>query len=249
MADRDYGRLYPVARAVLRRSSSSAGGCTRRASSTCRRGARRSSAVSVLDSFFLPLVLPRRITYVGKAEYLDDWKTRYLFPAMGMIPIDRKGGSAAQEALDTARVLGGASCSAYIPRARGPRRAAPPGPHGRRPSRSPHRRPDRPRRDGGHRDVQPPDAAMPRPFRPVWVNVGRPIDVSRYGDRSDDRLLLRQLTDEVMYEIRELSGQEVRGRVRHQEARGHPRETASTVIWATAPPTTLDDHLAEVLAS
>ena len=60
----------------------------------------------------------------------------------------------------------------------------------------------------GTRDVQPPDAAMPRPFRPVWVNVGRPIDVSRYGDRSDDRLLLRQLTDEVMYEIRELSGQE-----------------------------------------
>ena len=45
----------------------------------------------MLDSFFLPLVLPRRITYVGKAEYMDDWKTKYLFPALGMIPIDRSG--------------------------------------------------------------------------------------------------------------------------------------------------------------
>ena len=49
---------------------------------------------SVLDSFFLPLVLPRRITYVGKAEYMDNWKTKYLFPALGMIPIDRAGGNA-----------------------------------------------------------------------------------------------------------------------------------------------------------
>ena len=61
---------------------------------------------SVLDSFFVPLVLPRRITYVGKAEYLDDWKTRYIFPGLGMIPIDRSGGDAATAALDTAaRVL------------------------------------------------------------------------------------------------------------------------------------------------
>ena len=55
---------------------------------------------SVLDSFFLPLALPRRITYVGKAEYMDDWKTKYLFPAMGMIPIDRSGGSASERALN-----------------------------------------------------------------------------------------------------------------------------------------------------
>jgi 1-acyl-sn-glycerol-3-phosphate acyltransferase len=49
---------------------------------------------------------PASITYVGKAEYLDDWKTRKLFPAMGMIPIDRSGGSASERALNTAaRVL------------------------------------------------------------------------------------------------------------------------------------------------
>src|SRR3954451_23876636 len=57
---------------------------------------------SVIDSFILPAVLPRRITYVGKAEYMDSWKTKHLFPALGMIPIDRKGGDSATAALDAA---------------------------------------------------------------------------------------------------------------------------------------------------
>ena len=48
--------------------------------------------VSFLDSAFLMMTVPRRISFVGKAEYMDSWKTKYLFPAMGMIPIDRSGG-------------------------------------------------------------------------------------------------------------------------------------------------------------
>ena len=75
---------------------------------------------SVLDSFFVPLVLHRRITYVGKAEYLDDWKTRRLFPALGMIPIDRSGGDASSAALDAAaRCSTVASCSASTRKAPG----------------------------------------------------------------------------------------------------------------------------------
>src|SRR3546814_11016006 len=58
---------------------------------------------SVIDSFFLPAVLPRRITFVGKAEYMDSWKTKHLFPALGMIPIDRGGGSAPERAPHTPR--------------------------------------------------------------------------------------------------------------------------------------------------
>ncbi len=50
--------------------------------------------ISVLDSFFVPLTVGRRMTYVGKAEYMDDWKTKWVFPAIGMIPIDRAGGDA-----------------------------------------------------------------------------------------------------------------------------------------------------------
>ena len=48
--------------------------------------------ISFLDSAFLMLTMPRNISFVGKAEYMDSWKTKHLFPAMGMIPIDRSGG-------------------------------------------------------------------------------------------------------------------------------------------------------------
>lgn len=166
--------------------------------------------ISVLDSFFLPLTLPRRITYVGKSEYMDDWKTKYIFPAIGMIPIDRSGGDGAQRALDAAAEIleAGELFGIY--------------PEGTR------------ARDGrlhkGHTGIarlalrtgvpivpvgiigseacQPPDAKLPTPFKRVHLRFGRPIDVSRYADRADDRIVLRQITDEVMFEIRNLSGQE-----------------------------------------
>lgn len=166
--------------------------------------------ISVLDSFFLPLILPRRITYVGKAEYMDDWKTKYVFPAIGMIPIDRSGGDGAQRALDAAAEIleAGELFGIY--------------PEGTR------------ARDGrlhkGHTGIarlalrtgvpivpvgiigseacQRPDAKLPTPFKRVHIRFGSPIDVARYADRSDDRIILRQITDEVMFEIRNLSGQE-----------------------------------------
>lgn len=167
---------------------------------------------SVLDSFFVPAVLPRRITYVGKAEYMDDWKTKHLFPAMGMIPIDRGGGSASERALSAAqRVLERGELFGIYPegtRSRdgvlhrghtGPARlalrtGAPLIPVGIR----------------GSREIMPPDARYPTLFRPVVIRFGTPVDVAKYQDRVDDRLILRQIIDEVMFAIRELSGQEYR---------------------------------------
>ncbi|MFN6122314.1 MAG: lysophospholipid acyltransferase family protein, partial [Actinomycetes bacterium] len=58
--------------------------------------------VSFLDSAFLMLQVPRNISFVGKAEYMDSWKTRRLFPMLGMIPIDRSGGSRSESALAAA---------------------------------------------------------------------------------------------------------------------------------------------------
>ena len=58
--------------------------------------------LSFCDSVFVPAALPRRVWAIGKGEYMDDWKTKHLFPAMGMIPVDRSGGDAAKAALDTA---------------------------------------------------------------------------------------------------------------------------------------------------
>ena len=48
--------------------------------------------ISFIDSMFLSCLVPRNISFVGKAEYMDSWKTRNIFPALGMIPIDRGGG-------------------------------------------------------------------------------------------------------------------------------------------------------------
>src|SRR6266480_228204 len=61
-----------------------------------------SNHVSFSDSFFLPMVLRRRVTFVAKAEYFDDPKTAWFFRAVGQIPIKRGGGSASQRALDSA---------------------------------------------------------------------------------------------------------------------------------------------------
>ena len=229
---RDYGALYPVARAVLTPLFKAGwrihtdgldhvpdgGGAI-----VCP------NHVSVLDSFFVPLVLPRRITYVGKAEYMDDWKTKYLFPALGMIPIDRAGGNASQAALDAAQQVlergelfgiypeGTRSRSGKLHRGHtGPARlalrtGAPIIPVGIR----------------GARAVMPPDAKFPKLRLPVTVRFGRPINAHHYEDRGDDRMRLRQIIDEVMYEIRELSGQEYVDEYATKKAESIPTETAS----------------------
>ncbi len=213
VAGEDVGKLYPVAKAVLTpvfRASwrfdlqgldnlPSSGGAILCPNHT-----------SVLDSFFVPALLPRRVTYVGKAEYMDSWKTKHLFPALGMIPIDREGGDAAERALSAAeRVLRRGELFGIYPegtRSRdgrlyrghtGPARLA--------------------LRAGvpiipigiiGAREVMPPDAKFPKLRMPVTIRFGRPIDVDRYQDRAGDHLVLRQIIDEVMFSIRELSGQE-----------------------------------------
>ncbi len=212
-AERTYGKLYPVARAVLTPLFHAAWRIhvkglehlpTDGPAILCP------NHTSVIDSFLLPSTLPRRITFVGKAEYLDDWKTKHLFPALGMIPIDRSGGDASTRALDAAAgVLERGELFGIYPEGTRSR-------DGRL-----HRGHTGPARLGlrtgaplvpvgliGTRAIQPPGARAPRPFRPCEIRIGRPIDTRRYGDRANDRLVLRQLTDELMFEIRELTGQQ-----------------------------------------
>src|SRR5439155_12473714 len=180
---------------------------------------------SVIDSFMMPLVLPRRITFVGKAEYMDDWKTKFIFPAMGMIPIDRSGGNASERALNAAaRVLDRGELFGIYPegtRSRdgvlhkghtGPARlalrtGAPIIPVGRR----------------GTRDIQPPEVKFPKPFKVCSISFGTPINPERYRDR-EYRLALRQMIDEVMFSIRELSGQEYVDAYATKKAEGLPTD-------------------------
>ena len=58
--------------------------------------------LSFFDSVVLALAVPRRLSFVGKVEYLDSWKTRRLFPALGMIPVDRGSPRQAYRALQVA---------------------------------------------------------------------------------------------------------------------------------------------------
>lgn len=169
-----------------------------------------SNHVSFSDSIFLPLVLKRRITFVAKAEYFEDPKTAWFFRAVGQIPIKREGGSASERALASAReVLGRGDLFGIYPEG----------------TRSPDGRlyrgktgvarlalqtgaPILPVAMIGTREAQPIGQVMPRVFMPITIRIGRPLDFSRFADRLDDPLVLRQITDEVMFELRELSDQE-----------------------------------------
>lgn len=165
---------------------------------------------SVLDSFILPSALPRRITFVGKAEYLDNWKTRTLFPALGMIPIDRSGGRGGERALDMAAGLldQGELFGIYPEGTRSRDGRLHKGHTG--PARLALRTgaPLVPVGLVGTRRIMPPEARFPRLFAPAAVRIGRPIRVDHYQGHGDHRLALRQITDELMYEIRALSGQD-----------------------------------------
>jgi 1-acyl-sn-glycerol-3-phosphate acyltransferase len=55
--------------------------------------------------------------------------------------------------------------------------------------------------------VQPPGQVVPKIAR-IGVRVGAPLDFSRYQGLEEDRFVLRSVTDELMYELMQLSGQE-----------------------------------------
>jgi 1-acyl-sn-glycerol-3-phosphate acyltransferase len=187
--------------------------------------------VSFLDSAFLMLNVPRNISFVGKAEYMDSWKTKHLFPMMGMIPIDRGGGDKSQAALDTAEaVLRRGELFGIFPEGTRSRDGV------LHKGRTGAARlalkvgcPIYPVGVIGTREIQPPDAKLPKLRRECTIKIGRPIKVERYLHRADDHLLLRQITDELMYEIRELTGQEYRN-----VYAGKTAETEPTVVAKVA---------------
>jgi len=164
--------------------------------------------LSFCDSVFVPAALPRRVWAIGKGEYMDSWKTKHLFPAMGMIPVDRSGGDAAQAALDTAaEVLDQGRLFMIYPE--GTRSRSGNLHKGRTGAARLALRCNAPVIPVGHNgtlDVQPPDTFVMKPCKPVVIRFGRPMWAHEYGDPDDPRTL-RRFTDAVMFEIAELSGQ------------------------------------------
>jgi 1-acyl-sn-glycerol-3-phosphate acyltransferase len=173
-----------------------------------------SNHVSFSDSIFLPLVVPRRITFLAKSDYFTgrSLKGRMkagFMRAVGQVPVDRSGGRAAQAALDTAkRILSERELLAIYPEG----------------TRSPDGRLYRgktgvarmaleshvkvvPVAMIGTLEIQPPGKLIPR-IRRVGIRIGKPLDFSRYEGLEGDRFVLRSITDEIMYELMQLSGQE-----------------------------------------
>jgi 1-acyl-sn-glycerol-3-phosphate acyltransferase len=171
--------------------------------------------LSFADHLFMPLEIPgRKVTFLAKAEYFTEKgiKGRLkagFFRSAGQLPIDRTGGRASEAALRTGlRVLRRGHLLGIYPEG----------------TRSPDGRLYR-GRTGVARlalearvavvpcavtktdQILPPGRILPR-IRRVGVRFGQPLDFSRYYGMESDRFVLRSVTDEIMYELMKLSGQE-----------------------------------------
>ena len=184
--------------------------------------------VSFLDSAFLMLVVQRNISFVGKAEYMDSWKTKILFPMMGMIPIDRSGGEKSQAALDAAEAVltrgelfgmfpegtRSRDGSLYKGRTGAARLATKIG------------CPIFPVGIVGTDEIQPPDAKVPKLFRSCSITIGRPVRPERYTTSTDPHMAWRSMIDEVMYEVQSMTGQVYRNVYAGKTADSEPITTA-----------------------
>ncbi len=175
-----------------------------------------SNHLSFSDSFFLPAVLDRKVTFIAKAEYfttpgVKGRLTAAFFKGVGQLPVDRSGVRGAGEAAirSGVEVLERGELFGIYPEG----------------TRSPDGRLYRGKPGGLARvalatgapvvpvamidteKIQPPGQVMPKVMRP-GIRIGKPLDFSRYQGMDSDRFVLRAVTDEVMYEIMKLSGQE-----------------------------------------
>lgn len=173
-----------------------------------------SNHLSFSDSFFLPLVAPRRITFLAKSEYftgrgLKGWISRAFFSGVGQVPIDRSGGRASEAAIQTGlRILGQGDLLGIYPEG----------------TRSPDGRlyrgrtgiarmaleagvPIIPVAMVGTFEVQPTGKVLPR-IKRVKIVFGEPMDFSEFAEQSKDPVVLRNITNAVMRALQDLSGQE-----------------------------------------
>ncbi len=175
---------------------------------------RASNHLSYADWLFMPLTLARRVTFVAKAEYftspgIKGWFQKKFFSGAGQVPIDRSGASAAEGALKAAkRILGqGELFGIYPEGTRSHDGRLYRGKTGVARLALEMKVPVIPVAVVGTDVVAPPGKKFGSFTRPL-VRFGPPLDFSRYEGLENDRFILRSITDEIMYEIMRLSGQE-----------------------------------------
>jgi 1-acyl-sn-glycerol-3-phosphate acyltransferase len=173
-----------------------------------------SNHLSFSDSFFLPLVTERRITFLAKQEYftgkgIKGLLSKMFFTGVGQVPIDRSSGRAAEAAIMTGvRILREGHMLGIYPE--GTRTADGRlyrGKTGVARMALEAQAPVIPVAMIGTYEIQPPGRIRPS-IRRVGVRFGEPLDFSRYDGMESDRFVLRSVTDEIMYALMELSGQE-----------------------------------------
>jgi 1-acyl-sn-glycerol-3-phosphate acyltransferase len=174
-----------------------------------------SNHLSFSDHFFAPLPLSRKVAFLAKAEYftgrgLKGLVTRAFFYGVGQIPVDRAGGAASERALRTGlRVLAqGHVLGIYPEGTRTPDGRLYRGKTGVARLALEARAPVIPCAMVGTFEFQPPGKIAPRLRVRPGVRFGQPLDFSRYYGLESDRIVLRAMTDEIMYAIMKLSGQE-----------------------------------------
>jgi 1-acyl-sn-glycerol-3-phosphate acyltransferase len=173
-----------------------------------------SNHLSFSDSIFLPLMAQRRITFLAKADYftgrgVKGFLTKGFFKGVGQVPIDRSGGAASEAALRKAtEILGrGELLGIYPEGTRSPDGRLYRGKTGIARMALEAGVPVIPVAMVNTFDIQPPGQVVPRIMR-VGIRIGEPLDFSRYEGMEGDRFVLRSITDEIMYELMQLSGQE-----------------------------------------
>ena len=173
-----------------------------------------SNHLSFSDSFFLPVMCPRRITFPAKMEYftgrgIKGRLTAWFFKGIGQIPIDRSGGAASEAAIESGlRVLRrGELFGIYPEGTRSPDGRLYKGKTGIARMALEAGCPVIPVAMVNTDKAQPTGQKVPNIVR-IGMRIGKPLDFRRYEGLENDRFVLRSITDEIMYELMLLSGQE-----------------------------------------
>ncbi|PDQ34626.1 MAG: 1-acyl-sn-glycerol-3-phosphate acyltransferase [Candidatus Lumbricidophila eiseniae] len=173
-----------------------------------------SNHLSFIDSIFLPLVVNRPVVFLAKSEYftgkgIKGWATKIFFIGTGQLPIDRSGGKASEASLETGlRVLReGRVLGIYPEGTRSPDGKLYRGRTGVARMVLEAGVPIVPVAMIGTDEVMPIGTTLPK-IRRIGVVFGEQLDFTRFAGMEGERFVLRAVTDEVVFALAQISGQE-----------------------------------------
>jgi len=173
-----------------------------------------SNHLSFIDSVFLPLLIRRRVSFLAKSDYftrkgIKGWLTKNFMLITGQLPIDRSGGKASEDSLNTglAVLARGDVLGIYPEGTRSPDGRLYRGRTGVARMILEGRVPVVPVVMVDTEKAMPTGTRLPHVMR-VGMIVGEPLDFSRFEGMEGDRFILRSITDEIMYALHALGRQE-----------------------------------------